>query len=314
MSVLVVGTTPTVQRTLFFDRLALGAVNRARAVHITASGKAVNVARVVKRLDGESRLEQFLGGEPGRFLARALDTEGVAHETVWTADDAPTRTCTTLLSRDEPATELVEEAPPVTPDDVNALEESIRRRLPDSRWLCLSGSLAPGVPDDFYARLVAAAHEYSIPAFVDTQRAPLRAALAAPLFLVKPNREEAAATLDLPLTDDPDADAAAAVTALTEAGAQWALVSLGATGSLLGDASGNRWRIAAPRVEAVNPIGSGDSLLAGTLVALQRGASVPDAVVYGTACAGANCLTPTSGVVHAGDVASLLDGVQISPL
>jgi len=314
--ILVVGATPTVQRTMFFAQaLAPGAVNRAREVHVSASGKAVNVARVVTLVGGAARLVHSLGGDTGRFVARALDAENVPQEVVWAQDDAPTRTCTTLLPNVGPATELVEEARPLAESDVAALEAATRRHLPEARALCLSGSLPPGVPDDFYAALARAAREAGVPVVVDAQRAPLHAALAARPFLVKPNREEALATLGLTSSGDAGRDAERGALALTEAGAQWALVSLGAGGSLLVEGTtGRRWQVVSPTVEAVNPIGSGDSLAAGLLVAHLRGADVPEAVRYGTACAAANCLTPTSGVVRPGDVEALLPQVRLTPL
>jgi tagatose 6-phosphate kinase len=142
----------------------------------------------------------------------------------------------------------------------------------------------------------------------------LSAALAARPFLVKPNRDEAHATLGLSPTGDTEQDARRAVDALLEAGAEWALVSLGAPGSLLGCREDRRcWRIASPHVNAVNPIGSGDSLAAGLLVRhVLRGLPVPDAVAYGTACAAANCLTWTSGVVRPQDVDALLPQVRVT--
>lgn len=314
MCLLVVGLTPTIQRTMRFAALEIGAVNRAREVRVTASGKAVNVARVITLLGGEARLVQLLGGDTGRFIARTLDEEGVAHASVPIRGDAPTRTCATLLPDGGPATELVEEAQPVSEEDVAALEDAVLRHLPTARALCLSGSFPPGVPEDLYARLVRAARGADVPAFVDAQRAPLRAALAARPFLVKPNLTEAAATLDLSLSGEDETDARAAVDALTRAGAAWALVSLGRAGSLLGDGKGNLRRIEPPRIEAVNPIGSGDSLLAGLALAFVRGASLPEAAVFGTACAAANCLTPTSGVVFPEDVEALLPRVRAAEL
>jgi tagatose 6-phosphate kinase len=139
---------------------------------------------------------------------------------------------------------------------------------------------------------------------VDAQKAPLRAALEEGPFLVKPNLEEAVATLGLP-----DGEPEAAVAALTGAGARWALVSVGDAGLLLGDNSGGLWRIEPPRIEAVNPIGSGDAMAAGLALSLHQGSSVPDAAVYGTACAAANTLTPTSGEVRPEDVDGLISRV-----
>jgi len=319
--ILVVGLSPTVQRTLRFAQSpVLGQVNRAAETFVTASGKSVNVARVVTRLGGAARLVHVLGGESGRWVARALaDDENVSTETIWANDDAPTRTCATLLASDGgPTTELVEEARPISAEHVAAVFDAARAHLLGGAVcaLCLSGSFPAGVPEDFYATLVQAAREPNVPVLVDAQRGPLKAALATRPFLVKPNREEAAATLGFSLSGEAQQDAETAVAALTDAGAAWALVSMGASGSLLGEAAtGGRWRITPPRVDAKNPIGSGDSLAAGLLFAhFRRGESVPDAAVYGTACAAANCLTWTSGVVHPEDVAALLPQVTIARL
>jgi tagatose 6-phosphate kinase len=303
--ILVVGLTPTVQRTMRFDRFVVEAVNRAKETLVTASGKGVNVARVVRLLGEQAKLVQVLGGESGRFVAVALDREGILHTTLWAEDDAPTRTCTTLLVADGPTTELVEEAAEVSPHDAALLLATAKTTLLEAKALCLSGSLPRGVPETFYADLVREAHSLGIPTLVDGQKGPLRAALAERPFLVKPNREEAAATLGLRLSGDAEADARVAVTALVAAGAQWALVSMGASGSLLGDGT-SLWRIRPPAVDVVNPIGSGDSLAAGFAVAqFLRGLLVPEAVAYGTACAAANVLTPTSGVLRLEDVTRL---------
>ena len=115
-------------------------------------------------------------------------------------------------------------------------------------------------------------------------------------------------------THPPAAGTAPCVSALLEAGVRWALVSEGEGGSVLGDDSGGRWRVEPPRVEAVYPIGSGDVMAAGLLFVLSRGGSVPDAAVYGTACAAANVLTAMSGEVRPDDVAALLGRVRLKRL
>lgn len=310
--ILCVGGTPAVQRTLRFKSLEPGAVNRPYEVlRVTASGKVVNAARAVTVLGGQALLATFLGGDSGRFVAQELAARSMPHEVIWTEDDAPTRTCATLIPDDGRVTELVEEAPPVSERDVAALEEIVTKSLREARALCLMGSLPPGVHEDFYARLTVAAREVSVPVLVDAKGASLDAALAERPFLVKPNLEEAAVTLDLP---DGEPDAHAAVAALTDAGAEWALVSTGASGSLLGNDSGSLWRIEPPALEAQNPIGSGDVMAAGLLLALGRGSTVPDAAAYGTACAAANALTPTSGEVRPDDVEALLPRVYLTRL
>ena len=311
MVILCAGATPAMQRTLFFERLVPGEVNRAYDVRVTASGKVTNAARVAAALGSPTLLATFLGGDSGRFVAGELEAEGVEREIIW-SEDAPTRTCSTLISADSRITELVEEARPVSRKDAAKLEDVVRRHLPEAEALCLIGSLPPSVPEDFYARLTRAADEASVPVLVDAQGSPLQRVLDARPFLVKPNLEEATATLDLSPGGDEGKDSRAAVGALLERGARWALVSTGEGGSLLGDDSGGLWRIVPPELEAVNPIGSGDSLAAGLLHSLVGGSSVPEAAAYGTACAAANVLTPTAGVVRLEDVEKLLPEVELS--
>lgn len=315
--ILCVGLSPTIQRTLVFDDFRLGEVNRARRVLVTASGKGVNVTRVLTTLGANARLVHLLGGASGRWIADALDETGIAHDVVWDEDDTPTRTCTTLLQTNHEAetTELVEEAAPIAFHDAKLIKAAVLNALLQARAVCLSGSMPGGMEPELYARIVREAKAFATPVLVDAQNAPLRLALAERPFLVKPNREEALRTLGLPPSGDAESDAHHAVSALTEAGSEWALVSMGKTGSLLGDGHGNRWRITPPNVAAINPIGSGDSLAAGLLFAyIERSLPVPEACAFGTACAAANCLSWTSGVVDPAEVERLLPSVGLTKL
>lgn len=312
--ILCIGLTPTVQRTMRFARFQVGGVNRAAQTVVTASGKSVNVARVLGTLGAKTRLVHAVGGDSGRFVAQSLAGEGLHGETIDAGDGTPTRTCTTLLFDDgTPTTELVEEARPLPEEILTQIHRAVDAQLLHARAVACSGSLTPGAPDDFYARFVRYGRENGIRVVVDAQKGPLQAALRERPFLVKPNREEAAATLGFALSGDPLPDAATAVDALLEAGSEWALVSMGKDGSLLGGReSPTRWRIVPPTINAVNPIGSGDSLTAGLLYALvEQGASVPDAAAFGTACGAANALSLTSGVLLPADVSRLLPQVRI---
>jgi len=286
-----------------FGSLTLGEVNRAREVLTTASGKAVNVARVLDTLGHTASLIHPLGGDSGRFVEAAVP---VAQTVIW--QEAPTRTCTTLLTDAGVTTELVEEAAPLSDAQVEALLAAVEEQLPRVVAVALCGSLPPGVAPDFYARIVALAHAHNAAVFLDAQKEPLRLALAAGVYLAKPNRQETIAALGLP----EDSTALCCAEALRAAGAKNALVSEGSAGSVLVTDAG-AWRVLPPTVDVVNPIGSGDSLLAGVM-AQGWFSLTPEAVAYGTACAAANCLSLTSGVVQQGDVERLLPQVRVEPV
>src|SRR3954464_8944812 len=91
------GTTPTVQRTMTFAKLSIDAVNRAVDVRETASGKSLNVARVLHTLGEEAIANGFLGGDSGLFIRDDLDLSGIAHDFVEVRPR--TRTCTSVIDQ-----------------------------------------------------------------------------------------------------------------------------------------------------------------------------------------------------------------------
>src|SRR6185312_5625608 len=199
--ILTCGTTPVYQRTMEFELLALDAVNRAREVQDYASGKSVNVARVIHALGGEVLATGFVGGERGAMLCRDLDSAGVRHDFVTVS--APTRQCITVIDRlNGTATELVEESSRVAPADWALLETKLRELLPHATVWVFSGTLAPAGPPDFYARWLSLARQAGARAIVDASKEPLRLAMRDPNVTLKMNRDELAATLDADLRDD----------------------------------------------------------------------------------------------------------------
>src|SRR5688500_755231 len=114
------GTTPTMQRTMLFDRVETDAVNRAAEVREYASGKSVNVAKVLRTLGHPAVATGFAGGTRGALLGQYLDQAGVQHAFVDV--EAETRLCTTVIDRSTgTVTELVEDAGPVEPEAWQAL-------------------------------------------------------------------------------------------------------------------------------------------------------------------------------------------------
>jgi tagatose 6-phosphate kinase len=164
--ILCLGTTPTAQRTLIFERVTLDAVNRAAEVHEHASGKSVNVARVAHSLGEPVLATGFLGGDRGAFLRRELDRAGIAHDFVTVSPQ--TRLCTTVVDRsNKTATELVEESAAVGAGDWNRLAETFSSAVSRAKLCVLSGSLPPGGPAQFYADCVRIAQTAGCPVILD---------------------------------------------------------------------------------------------------------------------------------------------------
>ena len=269
--VLCVGATPAVQRTMRFERLTRGGVNRAKSVSVTPAGKGVNVAVSLRLLGVEPVLTGFLGGPTGELMKTMLAERGVTVDCAAAA--APTRVCTTILEGHPPkaATELVEEA--ATPDDEDwrALFAKYRALLAGADLVVLAGALPPHAPVDIYAMFARAAREAGKPLVIDSQKQPLLSALAHRPLVAKLNAHELGLTFTRELRTRFDRIAAA--TELQRRGAQWVLVTDGARPALIVGADG-AWSATAPQIETVNAVGSGDACTAGLIAAHLAGESV----------------------------------------
>lgn len=304
--ILCLGTTPAAQRTMLFERLTVDAVNRSAHVHDYASGKSINVSRVLHTLGRDVVACGFAGGDRGEFLRRDLDRIGIRHEFVSVA--APTRQCITVIDRSAAtATELVEEAHAVDASGWEALEVKLRELLPRARVWVFSGTLAPGAAADFYARWLPMARELDAQAIVDVRGDPLKAALRHERFTVKVNREEFITTLGVTAVDV--SELARQMIRHVPPGGNL-VITLGAEGALCSDGR-ECWRVAAPRVKAVSAVGSGDAFAAGLAAGLHDGQPLVEACRLGAACGAANALTPYAGHVEQDEVDRLTGQVSV---
>lgn len=286
--ILVVGLSPVWQRTLTFERVVPGRVNRAKHVSETASGKGANVANIIRQLGAPVRLLTIAGGYRGRLLTNSLREKGIPATVIPVRGE--TRVCQTLLSA-EPTTELVEETPRIAASELAAVRRAFARELRRAKAVAFCGTVPAGGGDDCYARL---ARQAKVPVFVDAQRQQLLHVLAARPLVVKINRDELLA-----------ATGSADLRALHERGAQWVVITHGAESVQVSDGA-IVTTLQPPVIKAVNPIGSGDAMLAGIAVGVLRGSPMLDAVRFGIACGAANALTAEPGSLRRRDVTRLL--------
>ena len=182
-----------------------------------------------------------------------------------------------------------------------------------------SGSLPPGAPDDAYGRVVELARAAGALSVVDAARAALRACLPFEPDVVTPNLAEASAALlgsaDEAVEaggDNPRAAALEAARGLRAAGARAALVTAGRHGVAGAAADGCFW-IAAPAVAQVNPVGAGDSFVAGLAAALERGEPLREATVAAVATGSASVAHELAGGVDPLLVAELQPALSLEP-
>ncbi|MGG5257916.1 1-phosphofructokinase family hexose kinase [Phycicoccus avicenniae] len=299
---LVVTPNTCIDVTTWLTTLAPGTVSRSSRTVSTAGGKGVNVCRSLRalgrapRLVGLSpaddpRLEQLLAAEGTRFAPVPHRGQG--------------RIAMIFLEDGGRVTVVNGRGPEPEDWDPSSFLPRVRAELEGAPAVACSGSLPPGLPDTTYAEVVTAAHERGIEAWVDAAPAVLAATLPSGPDLVSPNVGEAEALLHGRTDEHVEESGDDLLDRCLEAsrelharGARRAVVTAGSHGAALTTADGTWW-LGAARVPVANPIGAGDSFLAGTSAALLDGAGDVEAVRHGMAVAAAAVQHEQGGMLDA---------------
>ncbi len=304
------GFNSSIDRALDVDALVLGKVNRVRGARRYVGGKDVHVALTIAALGEPVALVGLIDEEHRGEFEEFLGARGVTFHGI--PAPGPIRSCLALR---EPfgarTTEILEQGPRLDEATRRALDDRFAAACASSSFGILTGSLPPGYGPEAYADLVARLRRAGGRCLVDASGELLMRAAEASPFLVKPNREEAEG-LSGRAIDGPRA-AAAVARELSAGGIDVVIVSLGAAGAVAarGGEAVHAW-VELP--EAKYPVGSGDCLLGGAAVALERGQGLLDVLRLGVACGAANTLTAETGYLRAEDVETLRGQVQTTRL
>ena len=296
---LTVTPNAAVDKTYLVPGFALNHVHRPQEMRVTAGGKGVNVARVYTTLGGRATATGFVAGAGGAFIEERLAAEGIGNGFVRVPGES--RVCVAVI---DPVagtqTEINETGPIVRAADCDALLARLRELLPVSCAVVLSGSMPPGTPPGLYRDIITLAQEeYGVRAVLDASGGALTEGIQARPFLVKPNLHEVRA---LGVASDTASQAARDIR--ERYGLPFALVTAGARGAALASEDGV-WDAVPPPIVVQSAVGSGDSLAAGFMWALEQGKTLAEALQIGVAAGAANATSYGAGYLGRAQVMAL---------
>ncbi len=189
--------------------------------------------------------------------------------------------------------------PSVSPAEADAILKRLERIMMNFKgYVVASGSLPPGVPEDFYGRLAAHTRALGGRFVLDTHGDALRAAARERPFLIRLNHLEAQELVG----GEADRAAHSLARDLVEGGfAEVAIVALGERGAILSTAQG-QIEIRPPHVEMRSGVGAGDSFVGALVFALASGWSIENAARYGVAAAASAVTTEATELCRREDV------------
>ncbi len=306
-------SNPCLDKTLTVPSWQPGDNVRGTAVRAVVGGKGNNVARALKRLGVHARPVTFLGGATGQ-RCRELLVQDDGFDPVVIDSLAETRTILTVRTGESAdQTAFFDPDPLLSAEEAGMMRATIEMALRSSRVqaLTLSGSSPAPVTHGLYADCIALARRSGVPVLLDTYGPSLERASASVPDIVQTNRKEAAGILNVAPERLTEADAFEWLAGWVARGSRLALMTQGPDAVLAASREGF-WRVIVPRIDpVVNPIGSGDCVLAGLCLGVLKGESVPACLKLAVACGVANAAVWDAGAIDPGSVSGYAELVEI---
>lgn len=286
--ILSVCPNPSIDCTIELDSLNVGRLNRIDNKVETYSGKALNVAIGVARLNENSVATGFMFDNHKTMFERNLDKENVKHDFVLNHGFA--RVNYKIIDKKSMLTEINDRGEEVGRDKQLELIEKVKKLSEEADILVMSGSLPKGVSSEYYGEVLSVVPK-RVKVIVDAEKDnTLSAIKSREIFMVKPNLKELENFSEMTIRSK--SDIIKASKKYIEMGVKYVLASMGTEGAILTDGTESYFCKSAS-VAVNSTVGAGDSMISAVCVGLKQG--VPMSEILRRAVSAGTAAVTTSG-------------------
>lgn len=296
-----------IDKTYYLSDFQTNQVNRVERVLVEPGGKGINVSKVLHKLKVPVTTSGIVAGYNGQLICSLLDKQGLFHQ--FHKIYGESRLCLNIISKkNNIQTEILEPGPTIRGDEWQAIQRKISELSGQSNYVIFSGSLPRGLDKDSYYDLILIAKRSGAKVILDTSGVGLIKALEAKPYLIKPNKDEFEQLVGRKLQTE--ADIIGALHDSRHLEIPVVIVTLGAMGALA-LIEEKIYKIEAPNIKAINPVGSGDAFTAGIAAGLENGIDIEETLRIATAAGAANALEEVAGNINLSLFTSFKDKARI---
>lgn len=277
-------------------------------------GKGFDVSVALASLGVRNLAMGILAGENGRRLEFLLRSYGIQTNLTWV--EGETRIAHVIVETDHHRhTHIMTPSYTVSAEDLQVFLSRYRGRAWEADWVIAAGSLAQGIPANFYGQIIEIAHQAGAQALLDATGEPMRQALSAHPDILKQNFDEFCDTFHFTRAEiEDETDLLECVRRVQKEFEIPAMVLTRGPLGLLAVLPSATYRAACPPQTAVSAAGAGDSVSAGLVWRLSMGETWPDALRWAAAAGTAGILTEGTGELRSDDVLHFLPKVIVERL
>lgn len=298
--IITVTLSPTIDKTIYVEGFKLDSINNMKGTREDAGGKGINVSKMVKKLQGDTLATGFIGGLVGNNIKKKLDEDLIPYDFIQV--EHPSRYNIKIVDRQvKTFTDINEGGGVITPEEIAALEAKIFQQATEGDLLILSGRVPDSVEKSIYRKWIQKANSRGIKVILDADHEPLKEAVQAGPYMIKPNIHELERLLNTTIKSIDDVTKR--LPELLAYGIEVIVVSLGDKGAYLFTAH-EAYYTKGLLVNVKSTVGAGDSMVGAMAHSIAKEMQIKDAFHYAVA-------TSTATVQKEGTIMADVDEIEV---
>lgn len=308
--ILTVTLNAAIDKRYVVEEFKVGEVNRVKECAYVPGGKGLNVSKPAAVAGAEVVATGFVGGHAGNYIEASLKDYHV--KSAFYHLESESRSCINIWDEKNCVqTEFLEPGFTVTESEFQGFVEEFKELVKKADVVAMSGSVPKGLDGTAYQKLVKVVKDADKKVILDTSGKLLEMGIEACPTMIKPNIDEIRM-----LTGKECNEIGEIVEAAKEIharGVEVVAVSLGADGSLAVSDEGV-FRAIVPRIDAVNTVGCGDSMIAGFALGFAEGLGIEETLRKASAISAAAALREETGYFVMEDMQRLYPQIKIEKM
>ncbi|MGN1184385.1 MAG: 1-phosphofructokinase [Oliverpabstia sp.] len=308
--ILTVTMNAAIDKRYVVKRFEEGQVNRVTTCTYTPGGKGLNVSKPASIAGAEVVATGFVGGHAGDYIVDSLKNFGIKSEFYHMNEES--RSCINIWNEEKrEQTEFLEPGFTVSEEDFDKFMEKFEKLIVQADVVAISGSLPKGLDGTAYQRMVKAVKDAGKKVILDTSGNLLEMGIKAKPTMVKPNIDEIRMLTGSHC--DTREELVEAAQKIHRAGIEVVVISLGGEGSVLVCDNGV-YRAVVPKIDAVNTVGCGDSMIAGFALGFEKNLPIEETLKLASAISAAAALREETGFFVKEDMERILPDIKIEKM
>lgn len=309
--IVTVTLNPSIDISYRLEEFLIDDVNRTNKVSKTPGGKGLNVTRVLKQLNANVLATGFIGGRTGEFLEDGLKDLGI--KTKFLKVKGNTRNCIAILHEGK-QTEILESGEEISKEEQEEFFKLFEKIIGKASVVTISGSVPPGIAGNYYEELLKIASRNNIKIILDTSGNSLKnIVLNSEIkpYCIKPNETEIKQIENKDINTKQELIEYLKSKTFNEI--ELVVVTMGGEGALV-KYKNEFYNVEIPKIKVVNPVGSGDSTVAGIAYGLENNLNIEETIKYAMTCGILNTMEEQTGFINVNEVENIKNQVKVIKL